>query len=62
MNGLHQIGTRLYVKEEGSGEPLVLTHGLTLDLRMWALQIPALAREFRVIRYDLRCFGNRMTR
>ena len=36
---------------------LVLSHGLGLDLTMWAPQIAALARRFRVLRYDTRGHG-----
>ncbi|MEP6701543.1 MAG: 3-oxoadipate enol-lactonase [Betaproteobacteria bacterium] len=36
---------------------LVLSNGLGLDLTMWAPQIPALTREFRVLRYDTRGHG-----
>lgn len=41
----------------GSGEPVVLIHGLGLDAAMWDAQWPVLQREFRVIRYDVRGFG-----
>ncbi|MCW5850589.1 MAG: alpha/beta hydrolase [Anaerolineae bacterium] len=50
-------GTRLYYEVSGSGQPLVLIHGFTLDLRMWDDQFAALARTFQVIRYDMRGFG-----
>lgn len=50
-------GTRLYYDVVGSGPPLVLVHGFTLDARMWDPQIDDLARYYRVIRYDLRGFG-----
>ena len=36
---------------------LVLSNGLGLDLTMWDPQIPALSREFRVLRYDTRGHG-----
>jgi 3-oxoadipate enol-lactonase len=36
---------------------LVLSHGLGLDLSMWAPQMPALTRAFRVLRYDARGHG-----
>jgi pimeloyl-ACP methyl ester carboxylesterase len=50
-------GTRLYYEVAGSGEPVVLVHAFTLDTRMWDDQFEALARDFRVIRYDARGFG-----
>jgi len=46
-----------YYEEAGSGEPLVLIRGLGGDLQAWALQVPALARQFRVITYDARGAG-----
>ncbi len=44
-------GTRLRI--EGAGPPLVLIHGVGLDLEMWDAQALALAPHFRVVRYDL---------
>ncbi len=48
---------QLYVETAGSGFPLVLVHGFSLDTRMWDDQFQPLAQNFRVIRYDLRGFG-----
>jgi pimeloyl-ACP methyl ester carboxylesterase len=42
----------------GAGDPVVLIHAFSLDRRMWASQVAALERRFRVIRYDLRGHGN----
>ncbi len=50
-------GTRLAYEITGSGEPLVLIHGFTLDTRMWDEQIAAFAESYRVIAYDVRGFG-----
>src|SRR5690242_18617682 len=50
-------GSRLYYESAGTGPPLVLLHGFTLDTRMWDDQFEAFARQYRVIRYDLRGFG-----
>ena len=50
--------TGLYYEVSGSGDPVVLIHAFSVDRRMWAPQIPALERRFRVIRYDLRGHGN----
>jgi 3-oxoadipate enol-lactonase len=50
-------GTRLYYEDAGTGDPVVLIHGFTLDTRMWDDQFDVLARDFRVIRYDARGYG-----
>lgn len=50
-------GTRLWYEVAGSGLPLVLIHGFTLDTRMWDDQLGTFAKYFRVIRYDVRGFG-----
>ena len=51
-------GVTFHVVEEGSGEPVVLLHGHTLDLRVWDGQAPAWAAAgYRVIRYDQRGHG-----
>lgn len=50
-------GAQLAYDLHGTGAPLVLIHGFTLDLRMWDDQFEPFARHFRVVRYDLRGFG-----
>ena len=50
-------GTRLYYEVAGSGQPLVLIHGFTLDTRMWDDQFKIFAQNYRVIRYDVRGHG-----
>src|SRR5262245_49732283 len=49
-------GTRLYYEMAGSGDPLVLIHGMTLDTRMWDDQFEPFAQQYRV-RYGARGFG-----
>ena len=57
-SGLAEVnGTRLYYEMLGSGHPLVLIHGFSLDHRMWDGQFQALSRHYQVIRYDARGFG-----
>lgn len=41
----------------GAGPAVVMIHGAGLDSRMWRPQIHALTSRFRVIRYDVRGFG-----
>ncbi len=51
-------GTDLYVKDWGSGRPVILTHGWPLDADSWDAQAMALAQAgFRAIAYDRRGFG-----
>lgn len=50
-------GTWLYYEVAGTGDPLVLIHGFTLDTRMWDEQFAPFAERHRVIRYDVRGFG-----
>ncbi len=46
-----------YYEEAGSGDPLLLIMGIGGDLQGWALQVPELAKQFRVITYDNRGAG-----
>lgn len=48
----------LYYEEAGEGEPIIFVHGHSLDHRMWEGQFTEFAREYRVIRYDLRGYGH----
>ncbi len=51
-------GTDIYVKEWGSGRPIVLIHGWPLSSDSWDEQAMALADAgFRAIAYDRRGFG-----
>lgn len=50
-------GARLYYKQEGEGDPVVLVSPLGADSTFWARQIPDLARRHRVISYDARGSG-----
>ena len=49
--------THLYYEVSGSGHPLVLIHGFSLDTRMWDDQFETFARHYQVVRYDCRGFG-----
>jgi pimeloyl-ACP methyl ester carboxylesterase len=52
---------RIFVRESGSGVPLVLLHAFPLDGRMWQAQLDELpgreGSEARVLAVDLRGFG-----
>jgi len=47
----------LAVEEAGSGEPLVLIHGLATTRGIWSQVIPALSRSRRVVTLDVPGFG-----
>lgn len=51
-------GTDIYVKDWGSGRPVILMHGWPLAADMWDAQAMALADAgYRAIAYDRRGFG-----
>lgn len=54
-------GGRIYYEIAGSGHPLVLIHGFSLDTRMWDDQFEPFAQRYRVIRYDVRGYGKSST-
>ena len=50
-------GAQIYFEAAGSGPTVVLIHAGIADSRMWDQQFDLLARDFRVVRLDLRGFG-----
>jgi pimeloyl-ACP methyl ester carboxylesterase len=49
---------KLYVKDYGTGDPVILIHGWPMSNEMWEYQIENLvANNYRVIAYDRRGFG-----
>jgi pimeloyl-ACP methyl ester carboxylesterase len=52
-------GTRLHTRVFGpeDGYPIVLAHGITCAIRVWAYQIADLATDYRVIAFDHRGHG-----
>ena len=58
QSGLAEVNdTCLYYEVAGTGPPLVLIHGFTLDTRMWDDQFEAFSKHYRVVRYDMRGYG-----
>jgi 3-oxoadipate enol-lactonase len=51
-------GGRIYYEVDGSGPALTLIHAGVANLRQWDEQVPVLASDYRVIRYDTRNFGH----
>jgi 3-oxoadipate enol-lactonase len=55
-------GGRLNAADEGAGDPILLLHAGVADLRSWDAMVPLLVDAgFRVVRYDLRGFGETET-
>jgi pimeloyl-ACP methyl ester carboxylesterase/dienelactone hydrolase len=50
-------GATLVVETRGNGDPVVFVHGFADDRRSWDLIASPLCRERRVVRYDLRGYG-----
>ena len=50
-------GSIVYDDTGGSSPPIVFLHGAFMDRRTWDRQFKFFAQRFRVIRYDLRPFG-----
>ena len=50
-------GARIHYRDEGSGTPLVLLHGIGSSLHTWNGWTKLLSDDFRVIRLDLPGFG-----
>ncbi len=57
MKRVHVGGDQFCVLDEGQGPPILFAHGFPLDHEMWSAQTARLARNYRVIAPDLRCFG-----
>ncbi|MGI8830447.1 MAG: alpha/beta fold hydrolase [Candidatus Limnocylindria bacterium] len=58
MTTLPINGIDLAYDETGSGPPLLLIHAGIVDRRMWDDVLPAFADRFRVIRFDMRGYGD----
>ena len=50
-------GAKLYYEVTGAGHPLVLLHEGIADSRMYDDQFNAFAQRYRVVRFDIRGFG-----
>ncbi|GCE15639.1 alpha/beta fold hydrolase [Tengunoibacter tsumagoiensis] len=59
QNGFAEVnGTRLAYEVAGTGHPLILIHGGLVHRRLWDEQFPVFAQHYRVIRFDIRGFGD----
>lgn len=50
-------GIDVHYEIEGNGPWLTMSHSLACNLRMWDPQMPALTKQFKVLRYDTRGHG-----
>jgi len=50
-------GVRLHYAQEGQGTDLILVHGLGGSLHDWDAYTPELAKHHRILRWDVRGFG-----
>ncbi len=50
-------GTELYYEMLGEGHPFLLLHGGYMDTKMWDDQFAVFAKDYQVIRYDIRGHG-----
>jgi 3-oxoadipate enol-lactonase len=57
MPTIHVNGVDLYYETHGTGEPVLLVHGLGSSTLDWAPQIAALAPRFKVVVFDVRGHG-----
>jgi pimeloyl-ACP methyl ester carboxylesterase len=48
------LGVRLFYQDEGSGQPVVLVHGLIEDYRVWSPQMAPLSKRYRAVAYSRR--------
>ncbi|WP_343170917.1 alpha/beta fold hydrolase, partial [Stenotrophomonas maltophilia] len=53
MPAVNIHGSTLHYQDHGTGFPLLLGHSYLWDAAMWAPQIDALSRQYRVIVPDL---------
>jgi len=58
VSGQFDLGDgTLYYEIAGEGEALVLSHAAFVDSRMFDALMPTLTQRFRVLRYDMRGYG-----
>lgn len=58
MSAQQEEDVPLHYEVRGRGPAVVLIHGGVMDLGMWDEQVAALAGEHRVVRLDIRGFGD----
>ena len=58
MAYLDRSGVNIYYEVHGTGPTVLLSHGYTATSAMWAGQVDALGRAFRLVIWDMRGHGN----
>ena len=51
-------GTKLFYEVAGEGHPLLLIHGGLVDHHLWDEQYAVFAQHYKVIRFDIRGYGD----
>lgn len=57
MATINRGGVNIYYEDNGSGQPVLLSHGYSATTRMWAGQVEALKGDYRIITWDMRGHG-----
>jgi 3-oxoadipate enol-lactonase len=57
MPSIDVDGAHIAYRIDGEGPDFVLVHAGIADMRMWDPLVALLARRFRIVRYDMRGFG-----
>lgn len=57
MATINRDGVNIYYEDNGSGPPVLLSHGYSATTRMWTGQVEALKSQYRVITWDMRGHG-----
>ena len=50
-------GAKIYYEVAGEGQPFLMVHAGIADKSMWDAQFDFFARDYQVVRYDMRGFG-----
>src|SRR3954471_17512582 len=57
MPGIDRDGVKIYYEVHGEGPSLLLTHGYSSTSAMWHGQVNALARDHKIVLWDMRGHG-----
>ena len=58
QSGFAKINSaQIYYETAGQGRPFVMIHAGVADSRQWNNEFAFFARNYQVLRYDLRCYG-----